>query len=170
MTGPVLETERLRLRPFARDDTDLLHAHWTHPDVRRYLWDGAIIERAQAAAVVEESLATFAARRFGLWVARERTDGAFVGFAGLRAVADVDDVELYYGLAPERFGRGYATEAARAVLRYGFETLALGRILVRTDAPNVASIAVIDRLGARHVRTERGGAFGTIVSYLVEPG
>jgi RimJ/RimL family protein N-acetyltransferase len=170
MTGPVLDTERLRLRPFTRDDTDTLHAHWTDPDVRRYLWDGAVIERAQAAAMVEESLATFAARRFGFWIVQDRADGGFVGFAGLRAGADPDDVELYYGLAPERWRRGYATEAARAVLRYGFETLVHARILIRTDGPNVASRAVIERLGGRHLLTEHAGAFGTSVSYVVEPG
>ena len=62
MNDAVLTTARLRLRPFAPGDVEALHAHWTDPDVRRYLWDGREIARQEAADVVEESLASFPAR------------------------------------------------------------------------------------------------------------
>lgn len=148
MSDVVLTTRRLRLRPFAPGDVDALHAHWTHPDVRRYLWDGREIARREAADVVEESIASFAARRFGFWAIELRDDPAVVGFVGLRPMPDPPDLELYYGLARPYWGRGLATEASRAVLRYAFEALAVDRVYIRTDEPNDASVRVVERLGA----------------------
>jgi RimJ/RimL family protein N-acetyltransferase len=165
--GPELETARLRLRPFTRADVDALHAHWTEPEVLRYLWDGVVIARAQAAAIVEESIASFAARRFGMWVVMAQDGGRLVGFSGLRPIPERTDVELYYGLSRPYWGRGFATEAARAVLRHGFEEAELDPIYVRTDGPNVESVAVMKRLGARYPRTDRVGAFGSTVTYVI---
>jgi RimJ/RimL family protein N-acetyltransferase len=167
MDAAWLETPRLRLRPFAPADVDVLHAQWTHPEVRRYLWDGVAIARETAAAIVEESIASFAERRFGMWLARARDDGRVVGFSGLRPIPERTDVELYYGLEHAEWGRGFATEAARAVLRWGFDVAAIDPIWLRTDGPNVASIAVMRRLGARHIRTSPVGAFGTTVEYVL---
>lgn len=169
MTAVTLRTERLRLRPFASTDVEALHAHWTDPDVRRYLWDGLVIARDQVVALVDESIDAFARRGFGLWVL-EHDDGAFVGFAGLRPMPDSDDVELYYGLSPARWGRGYATEASRAVLRHGFDVVGLDPIWIRTDGPNAASVEVMKRLGASYVRTDPVGAFGSTLIYVVRRG
>jgi RimJ/RimL family protein N-acetyltransferase len=164
---PVLETPRLRLRPFASDDVDVLHAQWTDPEVRRHLWDGRVVGRDEVVAIVEESIATFAARRLGFWTLAVRPSSDVVGFVGLRSPAR--DVELYYGLAPARWGRGFATEASRAVLRYAFDVVGVPSVDVRADGPNVASIAVMRRLGARWVRTESTGAFGSTVVYVIAP-
>jgi ribosomal-protein-alanine N-acetyltransferase len=166
VTAVVLRTERLRLRPFAAADVDALHAHWTDPDVRRWLWDGVVIAREQVVAIVEESLETFERRRFGFWVL-ELEDGAFVGFAGLRPMPDSEDIELYYGLDPAHWRKGYATEASRVVLRHGFEVVGLDPIWIRTDGPNLASVAVMKRLGAEYVRTDPVGAFGSTIVYVV---
>ncbi len=163
----ILETPRLRLRPFASDDVDVLHAHWTQPEVRRFLWDGRVVGRDEVVAVVQESIATFAARRLGFWTVGVHASSDVVGFVGLRPSAC--DVELYYGLVPACWGRGYATEAARAVVRYAFDVVGVPSVHVRADGPNVASIAVMRRLGARLVRTESTGAFGSTVVYAIAP-
>ncbi len=63
--------------------------------MRRYLWDGVVITREQALAAVDESIASFAARRFGFWALELRGGGALVGFAGLRPIPDHDDIALY---------------------------------------------------------------------------
>jgi len=167
MNGPVLSTERLRLRPFTREDVDALHAHWTHPDVRRYLWDGRVISREEAADVVEESIAGFAERRYGFWVIERAGAPSLIGFAGFRALPDSDELELYYGLERAHWGSGFATEASRSVLRYGFDVLALDWIYIRTDGPNDASVRVMQRLGARYVRTDPTGAFGSTIVYVM---
>jgi RimJ/RimL family protein N-acetyltransferase len=141
-----LATPRLRLRPCTPADVDALHALWTDPEVRRWLWDGVAIERAVAAGVVAASAGSFAAAGYGQWVV-ERA-GALAGFAGLRAI-EGGEIELLFGLAPAHWGRGYATEASRAVLAHGFGACGLARIAGRTDAPNRASARVLERLGMR---------------------
>ena len=82
-----------------------------------------------------------------------------VGFCGLFLTGDPPEVELLYGIAPPVWGQGLTTEAARAVLRYGFEELRLVRIVASADVPNVASLRVLEKLGmifSRRMRTEYG--------------
>jgi RimJ/RimL family protein N-acetyltransferase len=166
MSAPPLETARLRLRPFASTDVDTLHAQWTDPDVRRYLWDGRVIARDEVVAVVDESIAAFETRGSGFWVIELGAPPIVIGFAGLRPLPDGTELELYYGLDPRHWGHGYATEASRAVLRYGFDVLGLDAIPIRTDGPNAASVAVMERLGACYVRTDPIGAFGETIVYV----
>ncbi|SRR5712692_6003509 len=161
-----LETARLRLRPCTLEDLDALHRFWTDPDVRRYLWDDQIISREQAEAVVHSSLASFQAHGFGFWAVTLAGDGAMVGFCGLPLTGDPPEVELLYGIAPSSWGQGLATEAAQAVLRYGFKELHLARIVGGADVPNVASLRVLEKLGmtfTRRVRTE----YGEVVSFAL---
>lgn len=151
--GPSLATDRLRLRPCAPADLAALHALFTDPGVRRFLWDDRVIEPGETAGVIQASVASFAAHGFGQWLAFPREgDRSLVGFSGLRFAPESADVELLYALAPAHWGRGLASEAARAVLRHGFAELRLSRILARTDAPNAASIRVMQRLGMRFER------------------
>ncbi len=147
MPAVELATGRLRLRPVAPGDADVLHALFTDPLVRRWLWDDRVIPRRQTLEVIAAGTASFATHGFGYWLVRHAHDGGLVGFAGLRVVDAGPDVELLYGLAPDRWGEGFATEASTAVLAHGFETLGLARIVARTDPPNRASIRVLERLG-----------------------
>jgi RimJ/RimL family protein N-acetyltransferase len=149
MSQPRLATPRLALRPCSRADLDALHALWIDAQVRRFLWDDRVIERCVAADVIEASLASFAARGIGMWVIEPRGGAALLGFAGLREIAEDEELELLYGLLPAHWGRGYAVEASRAVLAHGFGAAALDRIAGRTDSPNRASARVLERLGMR---------------------
>jgi ribosomal-protein-alanine N-acetyltransferase len=149
VNAPRLCTSRLELRPCGFDDLAVLHALWTDPDVRRWLWDDVVIPRERVAQVIEESLGSFDAHGFGVWVIRERTAEEPIGFAGLRFVEGSGEIELLYGLAPARWGAGLATEAARAVLSCAFDKLDLERIVGRVDTPNRASVRVLERLGMR---------------------
>mgnify|MGYP002626021461 CR=1 FL=1 len=120
---------------------------WTDPDVRRYLWDNRVIERDEARTVVQALLDTAASDDYGMWVLYKHDETEPIGFVALRAIEGTDEVELMYGLVRAAWGAGYATEAARAVLDYGFDQLELPRIWARTDPPNTASIRIIERLG-----------------------
>ena len=153
MHFPQLDTARLHLRPFSLDDIDTLHRLWTNPDVRRYLWDDEIIPRETAEAVVRSSLTSFQEHRFGFWVLTIPNEETVIGFCGLRFFDDPPEVEILYGLDPTHWGKGLATEAAQAILRYGFEQLGLTQIWGGTDAPNVASIRVLERLGMTYQKT-----------------
>jgi [ribosomal protein S5]-alanine N-acetyltransferase len=152
MPLPILHTSRLTLRAWTLDDIDELHALWTRPEVRRYLWDDEAISRERAAATVSEFMAQHA-DGLGGWMILERETGALAGFAALIR-RERGDPELLYGLASEWWGRGMATEAARAVLTYAFGTLGCARVMAATDVPNAASARVMERLGMRF--THRG--------------
>lgn len=154
MNSPQLITARLRFQPFTLDNVDALHRIWTAPDVRRYLWDDTIISRETAADVVRASLASFQEHRFGFWTLRLlENETPIIGFCGLRFFDDLPGIEILYGVTPEQWGQGLATEAAQAVLRYGFAELRLPKIWGGADAPNVASIRVLQKLGMIYEKT-----------------
>ena len=146
----MLSTGRLVLRPVTADDHAALLAHWTLPDVRRFLFDGAALSAAEVADNIEESIGDFAARGYGIWII-ELGSGAgagagLVGTAGLRPLEELG-LEIFYSLAPGAWGTGYATEAARAVMDYGLGPLGLPEVLAEVDEGNTASVAVVKRLG-----------------------
>ena len=162
-----IETERLSLIPVSDRDTDLLHAMWTDPGVRRYLFDDISIDRETAASIVAHNSNDWSERRYGLCVMQLRESGEAIGFVGFRSSADQPEPELVYGLLPQFWGRGYATEGARAMLRYVFEAAGVGEVWAATNPPNSASLRVLERAGFTF---ERHGALGGIdvVFYRVQ--
>ena len=142
----LLSTERLVLRPVTTDDHAAVLAHWTQPDVRRFLFDGAALSGVEVAETIEESIGDFAVRGFGVWLIELGSAAGLIGTAGLRPLGS-SGLEIFYSLAPGAWGHGYATEAARAVVEYGLGPLGLPEVLAEVDEGNAASVAVIKRLG-----------------------
>jgi ribosomal-protein-alanine N-acetyltransferase len=142
----VLTTERLVLRPVTAQDHAALLAHWTMPDVRRFLFDGATLSAAEVTETIEDSARDFAARGYGIWLIQEEHGTGLVGTAGLRPLEDLG-LEIFYSLAPGSWGKGYATEAARAVVEHALGPLGLPEVLAEVDEGNAASVAVVKRLG-----------------------
>ena len=142
----LLSTERLVLRPVTADDHAAVLAHWTQPDVRRFLFDGAALSGVEVAETIDESIGDFAARGFGVWLIELGSTADLIGTAGLRPLGS-SGLEIFYSLAPGAWGHGYATEAARAVVEYGLGPLGLPEVLAEVDEGNAASVAVVKRLG-----------------------
>ena len=161
-----LVTARLHLRPCARNDLEALHRLWTLPDVRLFLWDNREISRSSAEQVIESSLVSFERSGYGLWIIRRLDQPAIIGFAGLRRLPADGDPELLYGLDPDHWRKGFATEGARAVLRFGFEPAGLERIRAATDVPNTRSVAVLERLGMNFEKREMANGF-ELVRYVL---
>jgi ribosomal-protein-alanine N-acetyltransferase len=138
------------MRSWTEDDIDALHQLWIDPDVRRYLWDNIVISRERATEAVRAHLENVDARGIGYWALHTADEEPLIGFCGLRGLEETLEIEIVYGLLPAYWGRGLATEAARATLDYLWET---GRphVYARTDAPNEKSVAVLRRLGFRQV-------------------
>ncbi|MET7320343.1 GNAT family protein [Streptomyces sp. NPDC005549] len=145
---PTLHTDRLRLRPFAEADADFLYAMHSSAHVMRY-WDSPPwTERARA----ERFLAmcrTMADEGTGVRVAVERaSDGAFAGWVCLVEWNPVHrSASLGYCLDEAMWGHGYATEAARALLTWAFDTLDLNRVQAEADTRNAASGRVLEKVG-----------------------
>jgi ribosomal-protein-alanine N-acetyltransferase len=156
-SGPILVTRRLRLAPVGEEDVARLHALLTHPDVRRYLMDDRIVDREWVFDVVQASRRSFADEGVGLWRLEARSDGAFVGIAGLRVTLGAREPQLLYALEPTRWGQGFATEASRAVIEHVFAELEWKELLASTDPPNHASIRVLERLGMRFLEAASPG-------------
>jgi [ribosomal protein S5]-alanine N-acetyltransferase len=134
------------LRPVTADDHAVLLAHWSLPDVRRFLFDGAALSAAEVAQTIEESVRDFAAAGYGIWLIAGQDQSGLVGTAGLRPLEHLG-LEIFYSLAPGSWGRGYATEAARAVVDHALGPLGQPEVLAEVDEGNTASVAVVTRLG-----------------------
>jgi ribosomal-protein-alanine N-acetyltransferase len=142
-----------------------MHGLWIDADVRRFLWDDVVIPRDRAAEVLAASAADFERHQYGLWAVHDLTTGALAGFCGIRS-SDVRPPELLYGFLRTWWGRGYATETARAVLDYAFDSLGMPVVEAATDAPNVASLRVLERLGMTIVRRAMLNGLDTIFCSL----
>lgn len=140
-----LRTERLRLRPWRDDDLPAWAALNGDPEVREYFTN--VLTRAESDAAVERFRAHFAREGFGFW-AVETADAPFIGFTGLARPAFMPNVvEIGWRLARDQWGHGYATEAARAAARHGFETLGFDEIVAFVVPANVRSQQVMAKLG-----------------------
>ena len=165
----VLVTERLALRPFTGADAERLLVLDGDPQVMRFL-DSAAKTLAQVRAEVLPGLLAYHThyRDFGFWAAETRSGREFIGWFGLRpvtpiaaAVVDWPDAppgnisvaELGYRLRRSAWGKGYATEGARALVRRAFAELGVTQVVATTMAVNIASRRVLEKVGLRCVRT-----------------
>ena len=143
----VLETERLRLRRFRDDDLETL-ARWNaDPHFMRHMGRGPMT-REESAAALRRYDEHWKEHGFGLLAAEDRETGALVGRTGIQYHrAWPDDPELGWAFDPDWWGRGLATEAGAACVRWGFEELEIGRLVSITTQPNLASRRVMEKLG-----------------------
>ncbi len=157
-----LTTERLTLCQFTHADVDQLVALDSDPAVMRWLNGGvptprAVIERE----ILPRFLRSYQRRAgYGVWAAIERASGDFVGWFGFQPrdgadLDEIDEIELGYRLRRSAWGKGYATEGARALIRKGFTELGAQRIVATTYQDNLASRRVMEKAGLRLARTFR---------------
>ncbi|SBW05980.1 N-acetyltransferase GCN5 [uncultured delta proteobacterium] len=148
----VLETARLILRPWRDEDYEPFYTMSVDPRVCEYL--PPFPDRAASDAFVDGRRKELDARGWGFWALEEKDSSRFVGTAGIHEPGPEfgvgrQCVEIGWRLAPPFWGRGYATEAAREILRFGFCTLKLPEIVSFTALGNARSYAVMERLGMR---------------------
>ena len=141
-----IDTKRLRLIPLQEHHLDTLHAIFTRPEVREYLWDDEIIDKETTASVISTSTALMKSGKGGLWLIQPDAK-TFAGFVGLYFFFDEPQAQLLYGLGREFWTMGYATEASRAIIKHAFEKLGFTYLLAAMDEPHAASKRVCERLG-----------------------
>ena len=153
-----LRTERLVLRMFREDDLDQYALITGDAEVTRYLGDGSTLSRADTWRQMAMILGHWTLRGYGLWAVEERATGAFLGRLGCWRPEGWPALEIGYTLARPHWGRGFASEGARASLAYARDVLGADRVcsIIRPD--NTASVRVAERLGA--VRGEELEFFG----------
>lgn len=145
----------MNLIPFAAADLELLHQTFIHPFVRKYLWDDQQISIDQSREILEQNTHYFEKQSWGLWKLMLKENNTYAGFAGLWMFFDEHQPQLIYGLLPEFSGKGYATEASQAVIKYAFEKLHFTYLSASYDTPHSASGKVCERLGMQWVGDKR---------------
>jgi RimJ/RimL family protein N-acetyltransferase len=145
----ILETERLILRHFLLDDLDSLFALYCDPDVSQYIPDAP-----RTYEETREELEWFMNGHpkhpeLGLWATMHKEKGEFIGRCGLLpwTIDGKDEVEVAYLISKAYWRQGLGTEAAQAILDYGFEKLHLPRLICLVDEDNLASIKVAENIG-----------------------
>jgi RimJ/RimL family protein N-acetyltransferase len=143
---PSLTTERLLLRPFRDEDLDEYAAICADPEVMLYL-GGNPLSRADAWRQMALFLGHWHLRGYGFWAVEERRSGAMIGRIGCWRPEGWPGLEVGWTLGREWWGKGYATEGARAVLDFAFTNLGREHVISLIHPDNRASIRVAERLG-----------------------
>lgn len=155
MENKTLQTKRLDLRPFVEQDLESFARMNGDPRVMEFFLSP--LSREESDALVERIQAHFEKYGWGLWAVSVRGGPDFIGFIGLHHVDRkklpahfTPAVEVGWRLAPEFWGKGYATEGAKKCLEFGFETLNLEEIVSFTPVLNTRSMGVMERIGMHH--------------------
>ena len=160
MQTNVLATQRLTLRPFTMEDEALVYAIASDPETTKYLYYWA-----RMGMTVQQDTQRFLQYAVGGWqktpiVDREyvlvrREDGMAIGDGSIQITGE-KTAEIGWILLPEYRGKGYVTEMARELLRFGFEDMQMDCIEASCDSRNAASYRVMERLGMQYLSTEYG--------------
>jgi RimJ/RimL family protein N-acetyltransferase len=149
---PELITARLRLRDWTDADREPFAALNADPEVMRHF--PAALTREESDAFVDGITTTLHRKGWGLWAVEVRETGAFIGYVGLNVpgfdAVFTPCVEVGWRLRREVWGQGYAPEAARAALTFGFDDLGLDEIVSFTTVDNAKSRRVMEKLGMTH--------------------
>ncbi|MFD7864306.1 GNAT family N-acetyltransferase [Streptomyces sp. NPDC057682] len=149
--SPVLRTGRLLLEPYVPADEEDFVALFRDPRVGRRLGDGRSTEAEDRALFARIFSKVYALDLFGVWIVRH--EGRAVGHAEIKPSPEpeVDGHEIVYALTPSVWGKGLGTEIAEALVAHGFTALGLSEVHATVAADNAASLALLDRIGFRHV-------------------
>lgn len=145
----MLRTERLILSPWETSDWTAFRPIATDPEVMRYINGGIPWTDEQIQDFVGRQVSLYSARGYCRWKIVEASTGGLIGFCGPGMWRDAPDPELGWWLARDHWGRGLATEAARAAFEDAFERIGLNRIISIAMPENVASIGVMKKLGLK---------------------
>jgi len=146
MENFILETPRLKLREITPADAPELYALNLDPEVIQYTGDPPF-ESVEATETFFRNYPDYRRNGYGRWLMVRKEDGAVLGWCGLKYLPETQETDIGYRLFKKYWGAGYATEAAKACLQYGFETLKLDTIIARAMQKNVASVNIMKKLG-----------------------
>jgi RimJ/RimL family protein N-acetyltransferase len=150
----VFDTKRLLFRLFTIDDAELIYELNKGPEVVRYTFD-PITDIDHAKQVLEKTiLPQYALYNHGRWAVHIKHDLEFIGWCGLKYRPELNEIDIGYRFKRSAWGKGYATEAAFASIKYGFEKLNLPKITGRAVPGNVGSLRVLEKCGMLFTREE----------------
>lgn len=167
-----LETERLILRRWRDDDLDGYAAMNADPEVMRYIGDGHVHDRAEAAASLARIRQDWSTHGFGRWAVELRSDGTFAGFCGVGFLKSFPELagepEIGWRLPRAVWGAGYATEAAIASRDDFFRTTGYDHLISLSQPGNVASQRIMEKLGMLRVDDVHDARIGVIFRHRLD--
>jgi len=143
----LIETERLVLRKISLEDKEELFRLHSNPEVQKYTGEPVVKSVEEIEEAIRTRIIDYEKYGFGRWATILKKEKQFVGWAGLAYLPEFDEIDLGYRFLPEYWGSGIATEAAHAILAYGFDQLELKRIIAIAMKENRASIRVMEKIG-----------------------
>lgn len=167
MSSPVLETERLILRKFALTDAESMWVLNKDSEVLRYTGDVPFSSIQNAHSFLKNYTA-YTLTGHGRWAVINKTSNEFIGWCGLK-LNEENLVDIGFRFFRKEWNKGYATEAAKACLTYGFEVLKMKQIIARANTQNLASIRVLEKIGMDYWKTDFCEGLGKTVYYRVKP-
>lgn len=144
-----LRSERLSLVDLIDEDFTATYAMDTDPLVMRYIGGAETRPFDEYRAFITQRLGLWLSDRFHMWAMRPHGSNDFLGWVMLKPIRDTPHIEVGYRMPPSSWGNGYATEATRAVLDYGFNTVGLDEITAVTHPDNAASQHVLTKCGLK---------------------
>lgn len=153
---PIIRTDRLILRPWREEDLGLFAKINADPKVMEYF--PSILSKEESDSLAEKIQKELTEKKYGLWAVEVSGVAPFIGFIGLHYqdfhAAFTPCVEVGWRLDIQYWGKGYATEGAKAALNYGFKTIGLNEVVSFTAVQNMRSIAVMERIGMSHQESD----------------
>ena len=165
----VIETERLLLRTFSELDAPLIYELNLDPDVTRYTHD-QVKDLAHATEILEKTIIPqYALYNHGRWAVHLKPTLDFLGWCGLKYRTELNEIDLGYRFKKEFWGKGFATEAAYASIKYGFEKIGLRRIVGRAEIDNIGSWKVFEKCGMNYIGDEEVDGYPVKTYELYHP-
>lgn len=151
-----IETNRLDLRVFLPGDEVGMFELDSNLAVHKYLGNNPIATIVQAREIIEKIRVQYIKNGIGRWATIEKTSGQFIGWSGLKFISDVENNEtnfhdVGYRFMPQYWGKGYATESAKAALEYAFNTMNLKEVIGTCHEENIASRKALEKCGLKFV-------------------
>ena len=147
----IIVTPRLLLRPFETADLDEIAALYGDPEVMRFI---GVRSREESAQKLQHMISEFSERGFGMFAVIDRREKRFIGRCGIQTLESTGLLELGYTFVKNAWGKGYATEASKAVLQKAFGEWGLDELVAIAVPENFASIHVMEKLGMKYDRAE----------------
>lgn len=146
----MIETDRLILREISFEDRDELFELHTDPEVQKYTGESVVQSLDQIDRAIRKRHRDYSQYGFGRLTTIKKDTHEFIGWSGLTYLPEFDKVDIGYRFKKKFWGQGFATEASKAILEYGFNTLNLDLIIAIALPENKASTRVMEKIGMEY--------------------
>ncbi len=147
----ILETSRLILRQFTETDASFVWQLNTAPGVLQFIPESIPGSFEDAEIMLTEIILPQYKNSLGRWAVYLKENNKFIGWCGFKRMIENNEIDLGYRFIPPAWGNGYATEAAKATLEYGLNTLKLKKIIAHAHADNIASQKILEKIGMQFI-------------------